>query len=150
MPQEQLSKIGNSSICPSAIIVKGGRILLGLRNYTPDKWKTISVWTTPGGRCDDNETIESALRREGKEEIDITDLTIRAFICETPGAKEGDTVPMFYCTTTEEPRLMEQEKFSEWRWVPIPEYVKGGSWSVMNPGGHKIVSEFLNGQNVNM
>lgn len=35
---------------------------------------------------------------------------------DIPGAKEGDVVPVFVCTTDREPTLMEPEKFSEWRW----------------------------------
>ncbi len=59
-----LEKQGDPAICPAAIIVREGKILLGLRNYSSDKWKEISVWTTPGGRCDEGETIEETLRRE--------------------------------------------------------------------------------------
>ncbi|GEM_PF-5392376 len=40
-------------------------------------------------------------------------------------------------------RLMEPEKFSEWRWVPIEEYAAGGPYSQMNPAVHAMVSEFL-------
>jgi hypothetical protein len=38
-----------------------------------------------------------------------------------PGAKEGDIVYGFGCRTDEEPRLMEPEKFSEWRWIALSE-----------------------------
>ena len=115
---DQLSHIGTRVTCPAAVIIKNESILLGLRNYTPDKWKAISVWTTPGGRCEEGETVEIALRREVKEEIGVENLRILDFIGEIPGAKEGDIVPVFLCDTDEEPRLMEPEKFSEWKWIP--------------------------------
>ena len=59
-----------------AIIVRDGKILLGLRNYTPDKWKSISVWTLSGGRSEKGEEIGETLLRETAEEAGITDLTV--------------------------------------------------------------------------
>ncbi|PCI20145.1 hypothetical protein COB64_02440 [Candidatus Wolfebacteria bacterium] len=112
-----LSKVGDEYTCPVAIINRDGKILLGLRNYTADKWKDISVWTCPGGRCDPGETIEETLRREVLEETGINDLNIIEFLGEVPGAKEGDNVYLFHCSTEQECRLMEPEKFSEWKWI---------------------------------
>lgn len=143
MLQVELSKIGHYTLCTSAIIVRDQKILLGLRNYTPDKWKSISVWTTPGGRSEEGETLESALRREVQEEVGFTNLDILEFIGETPGAKEGDILSIFFCTTDQEPQLMEPEKFSEWKWVPIQEYIQGEPWSTMNPTAHKVISDFF-------
>ena len=119
--QEKLNEIGTSKICPTALIFKDNKILLGLRHYTPDKYKTISVWTTPGGRCDDGETVESTLRREVGEEIDITNLNLIEFLGEVPGVKEGDVVYVFKGSTNQEPKLLEPEKFSEWRWTGVKE-----------------------------
>ncbi len=143
MLKNKLLKIGSEKICPAAVIIRDSSILLGLRNYTPDKWKAISVWTTPGGRCDANETIEDALRREVKEEVGINKLEIIDFIGEVSGVKTGDTVPIFFCKTNQEARLLEPEKFSEWRWVLISEYKQEGQYSAMNPGAHKLIIEFL-------
>ncbi|MEK7519805.1 MAG: NUDIX hydrolase, partial [Patescibacteria group bacterium] len=137
------SKIGDPSICPTAVLVKDKSVLLGFRNYTPDKWKTVSVWTTPGGRCDTGETVEQTLRREIKEEINITNVNIIDIIAEIPGAKEGDVVTIFYCTTDQEPKLMEPEKFSEWKWVLIEEYLSGAPYDSMNPTAHRLISNFL-------
>lgn len=143
MLQDQLSKIGTPVTCPEAVIIKGGGILLGLRNYTSEKWKAISVWTTPGGRCEAGETIETTLRREVREEIGVNDLRILDFIGEIPGAKEGDIVPVFLCDTDQAPRLMEPEKFSEWKWVPLEEYQHGEEWRTMNPAAHALIGTFL-------
>jgi hypothetical protein len=40
---------------------------------------------------------------------------------EVPGAMPGDTLFFFIGTTDEEPRLMEPEKFSEWKWCGLSE-----------------------------
>ncbi len=143
MLKDELSKTGNPSLCPVAVIIRDGKILQGMRNYTPDKWKQISVWTTPGGRCDEGETLEQTVRREVAEEVGITELEIKDYIGEVSGAKEGDSVPIFYATTTQDAKLMEPEKFSEWRWVPVEEYMQEGPYSSMNPAAHKVISEFL-------
>ncbi|MFA5828170.1 MAG: hypothetical protein WC841_02260 [Candidatus Shapirobacteria bacterium] len=38
-----LKKVGNDKDVPVAFIFKKDCLLIGLRNYTPDKWKKISV-----------------------------------------------------------------------------------------------------------
>lgn len=113
---DKLSQLGNESICPVAILIKDGKILCGLRHYKADKWKEISVWTCPGGKCDEGEIIEEALRRETAEETGITEFNILEYVEEVPGAAEGDIVPVFICETSQSPVLMEPEKFSEWKW----------------------------------
>lgn len=114
--QEILNSVGNSTKCPIALIIEGDKILLGHRHYTLDKWKTISVWTCPGGRCEEGETIEATLRREVEEEIAVTELIIEKYLGELPGARESDTVPVFLCSITTEPKNMEPHKFSDWKW----------------------------------
>ena len=141
--EKQLTKNGDGVTCPIAVIVKDGKVLTGHRHYTKDKWKEISVWTIPGGRSDISETIEQALRREVAEEVDIRDLDILDFIGEVPGAKDGDVVLMFYCTTKQEAKLMEPEKFSEWRWVPIKDYIVEESYGGFNLPARKMIIDYL-------
>lgn len=119
--QQKLQEIGRESLAAAAVFEKDGKMLCGLRHYTPDKWRKVSVWTIPGGRCDAGETIEATLRREVEEEVGFKDFKIEEFMGEFTGAKEGDTVYSFKCATNEEPRLMEPEKFSEWRWFVLSE-----------------------------
>jgi len=116
-----LQKKGNNKDVPVAFIFKNDKLLIGLRNYTPDKWKTVSVWTVPGGRCDAGETLEITLRRELLEEVGIDDLKIIKYLGSLPGAKEGDIVYVFKAETNQEPKLMEPEKFSEWKWCQVSE-----------------------------
>jgi ADP-ribose pyrophosphatase YjhB (NUDIX family) len=130
-----LQKIGSRTDAPVAFIFKGDKLLIGLRNYTPDKWKKISVWTAPGGRCDEGETLETTLRREVEEEVGITDLKIIKYLGTVPGAKEGDVVYVFKAETNQEPKLMEPEKFSEWKWCPISEIPA----NFINPAALKLL-----------
>jgi len=141
----QLSIKTTSKTCAVAVIERDGRVLTGLRHYTPDKWKDITVWTLPGGRADEGETVEQTLRREVAEEVGITELEIKDFIGEAGGAKDGDHVFMFYCTTDQDARLMEPEKFSEWRWMTKDEYKKvvEQEYDRFNPVAGKIIIEYL-------
>lgn len=141
--EKELSKIGTPAICPVIAIIKNQKILLGLRNYTPEKWKAISVWTCPGGRCDDGESVAMTLRRETAEETGITDVKIIAYIGNVPGAKEGDEVPLFLGETEQNPKLKEPEKFSEWRWVPLQEYFDGFPKNYINEKSRTMITDFL-------
>lgn len=111
------------------------KLLIGLRHYTADKYKDISVWTIPGGRSDGRESLETTLRREVAEEVGVTSLTIQKFIGEVPGAKEGDVVHVFLASTDEEPRLMEPEKFSEWKWQSLSDMPE----NFINPAALKLI-----------
>lgn len=139
----KLNKIGNSLICPVAIMINNERILMGYRNYTKDKWKDISVWTVPGGRCDIGETIKETLIREIYEEVGINDFEILDFIDEVDGVKENDIVPIFLCKTEQDFVLMEPEKFSEWKWVNIDEYIKDDKYWGFNTSARRVTVEYL-------
>lgn len=141
--ENKLKEIGSENKCPTAIMMRDGKILIGYRNYTKDKWKDISVWTTPGGRCDEGEIIEDTLRREVLEEVGIADFEIVDFVGEVPGVKEGDIVPIFFCTTKEDAKLLEPEKFSEWRWVSKDEYSTSEEYGGFNVEGRKMVVDYL-------
>lgn len=113
---ETLNTKGDSKKCPVIFLFKDDKLLIGLRNYTPDKWKTVSVWTVPGGRCDEGELLGETLKREVVEETGIENFEITNYLGEVPGAKEGDAIFVFTGKTNEEPKLIEPEKFSEWKW----------------------------------
>lgn len=94
-----------------ALIIKNGEILLGHRHY-----EDISIWTCPGGRSDDNETIETTLRREVREEIGVSDFLIKEYLGEFVGINIEDKVFSFLCEIHQKEILVEPEKFSEWKW----------------------------------
>ncbi|HBG82114.1 TPA: hypothetical protein DDW69_04770 [candidate division CPR2 bacterium] len=117
---EILRKIGSIDEGVFAIFVNDNKeILKGFRNYPSG-----SVWTDPGGRCSGDETLESTLRREVFEEIGIRDFEIRDYLGKFEGGFTDVWVYMFYCRTREEPRNMEPDKFSNWKWMGIQEFTK--------------------------
>lgn len=145
---EKLQEIGNYKICSVVTIIKNGKILIGLRHYTKDKnplresWnpkQIISVWTMPGGRCEEGEKVEEALRRETAEETGITDLNITDFLGEVPGANDGDILYVFVGTSNQKPQLLEPEKFSEWKWQDINDMPE----NFINPKSFDLVKNFI-------
>lgn len=141
--ETKLNEPGDGKKCPIAIMVRDGKVLLGHRHYTAETWKKISVWTMPGGRSEPGETLFGTLKREAFEEVGITEFEVVDFIGEVPGAKEGDTVVIFLCITKQDFKLMEPEKFSEWRWVDIKDYIAGGEYSGFNQAARDLISERL-------
>ncbi len=137
--EQRLREQGNEKICPVVALLKDGKLLIGLRHYTPDKWKSISVWTIPGGRCDAGEVVETTVRRETDEETGITDINITSFLGEIPGVKEGDIVYVFAGTTTSDPTLREPEKFSEWKWSEIKDIPE----NFINPAALDLIRKHL-------
>lgn len=123
--------------CTSLFLYKVGRVLYGRRRYTPE----YAVWTTPGGRCNQGETIEENLRRETYEETGITGVLIRRFLGICPGAKEGDTLYVYEGSTPMEPTRMKPEKFSQWRWFDPRATPRG----FINPAALKLFHQNFTG-----
>lgn len=107
-------------LCTSGIVVRNGKVLLGNRLY-----HDADVWVSPGGRCDEGETPEAAVLREVAEEIGVTDARIIEKLGEKRGAYEDengrDQVVIFKIGTDQEPKMMEPEKFKEWKWFGLDE-----------------------------
>ena len=49
-------------------------------------------------------------------------MKITGYLGEVLGVKEGDFVPMFLCETNQDARLMEPNKFSEWKYFDLNEF----------------------------
>lgn len=113
-----LNAIGSANEGVFAIFVNDKKeILKGLRHYDIGP-----IWTMPGGRCSGDETVEATLKREVLEEIGIKDFEIKKYLGKFPGGHTDIEVYVFYCTTPQEPKNMEPEKFSEWKWMGFKEF----------------------------
>lgn len=105
-----------------AVIIKDGKILRGLREY-----ESGVKWIIPGGRCEDNETLAQALRREIKEETGIEEYKVVKYLGQVEGIHRGYRTNVFVVNTDDEPNLMEKEKFAEWKWMSLKESEKLGA-----------------------
>lgn len=123
MTLEQTLKLpGDGVLCTSALIFnKEGKIFLGLRHYQK-KWEgelvSNSLWTTPGGRTDEGETVGECLVRESLEETGLRVIPVE-FLGEFPGARAMDRLLAFRCEYVGDPKNMEPEKFERWDWFDI-------------------------------
>ena len=108
-------KITPHQLCFFALIRRNDQILVGLREYKQGN----PVWTYPGGRGQAGEIMVETLKREVREEIGISELKIVRVVGQKKGVKSGDRVYFIECQIEGEPRLMEPEKFKEWKWCKI-------------------------------
>lgn len=136
--EDILNLPGDGVLCVvAAVFNEKGEVLLGLRHYG-NKYGTelavTSVWTMPGGRSDEGETIGECLTREVKEEVGI-DVEPVECLGEFPGARKGDVLHMFQCTYTGTPINNEPHKFEKWEWFAVeqfPEnYINPHTWEAL-------------------
>jgi len=121
-----------------AVILRKGKILLGLRDYKNGP----TVWTAPGGSVDEGETLEEATRREVAEETGIVDLDFIAYIGSVK-AKDCDLLHIFHCKTEDEPVLKEPEKFHEWIWYPLDDFATGNLDNYINEAAREVIVDYL-------
>ncbi|MGB4759438.1 MAG: NUDIX hydrolase [Candidatus Saccharimonadales bacterium] len=110
-----------------AIIIRGDKVLLLKDSSRPD------FWDVPGGRIDDNESIEQALLRELKEELPshsnprIGEL-LNAY--RIPGSIKDDLglVLLFYRVDIDiADAIALSDEHTDYEWVSFEEALKRGS-----------------------
>jgi 8-oxo-dGTP pyrophosphatase MutT (NUDIX family) len=121
--EEELNRPGTRRLCPGVFVVREGKFLTALRYYTKDPTKKQDLWTIPGGRCEEGETVGQCVLREASEEAGLTAIKFIAYIGEVAGAHNDDLVPLFVGVTAEEPQYLEPEKFSDWVWADPDDFV---------------------------
>ncbi|MGG0795126.1 NUDIX domain-containing protein [Brevibacillus laterosporus] len=105
----------------AAIIDDNRRILLVLRKKAPE----AGCWSLPGGKVDYMETIEDAVIREIKEELNI-DIAIDSLLCVTNHIVQAENVhwvaPTFIARISSgEVQNLEPHALEKVGWFPIDE-----------------------------
>ena len=107
------------------MIIKEGKILLGLRN--PNKEKASSelqgqgTWTMPGGKVEFMEKLVDAAKRELEEETSLkaTKLDLFCISDDMTNTAHSVTVGFIVREYTGEAKAMEPETILEWKWFDL-------------------------------
>ncbi|MDZ4229735.1 MAG: NUDIX domain-containing protein, partial [Candidatus Veblenbacteria bacterium] len=129
-------------------VLKQGQVLLGLRNSDPTKadseLKGEGSWTMPGGKIHHGESFEAAASRELTEE---TDLVGERFVVICVSSEHNLVIGVHFVTVgllsedfTGEPKALEPEEITEWRWFPLNDLPEN-----LFPPSRKIVNNYLAG-----
>ncbi len=128
------------------LVIKEGKILLGLRNPDKDKAKSNlrgeGMWTMPGGKLRYDEDFEDAAARELNEETGMALHTCK-IICVNNDRNEYAhfiTLGILAETFSGEPHTMEPEAILEWQWWPINNLPKN-----IFPSSAKILEDYKKG-----
>lgn len=104
--------MGIEVVC--GILLKDGRVWMGQR---PSHKERGGYYEFPGGKVNDNESPEEALRRELKEELDI-EVTVGPMLAEVNHQYPDKTIHLkaFVVETEDEIKLLEHTRQ---RWVQV-------------------------------
>ncbi|MEK6958561.1 MAG: NUDIX domain-containing protein [archaeon] len=127
MEQEKKQKVG---VGFGVMVIKDGKLLLGKRHEDPKKadseLRGEGTWTMPGGKFEYGESFEAGAARELKEETGMT-LKGSKVICVNNDKNEHAhfvTVGFVAKSFSGEPKVMEPDEITEWKWFPINDLPK--------------------------
>ena len=116
------------------IIWKDGHVLCCQRSK---KMKNPHLWEFPGGKCEGSETLESALRRELLEELNL-EVIIEGLFMRTIYPPQKIELIAFHCHL-EKVETLELREHSAFRWLN-PESLAKLQWS---PADIPIVKKLM-------
>lgn len=107
------------------MIIKDGKILLGLRNSDPEKADSElhgeGTWTMPGGKIEFGEEPHETAVREVREETGMLIKPPRLISVSSEKVPDAHFITLgFLCKDFEgEPKVMEPDEIVEWKWFPL-------------------------------
>ena len=107
------------------MIIRNGKVLLCRRHDDPEKASSLlngaGTWTMPGGKLHFHESFEDGARREVLEETGIKLKDMRLICVNNNMVEKAHFVTVgLLCNDFEgEPRAMEPDEITEWRWFEI-------------------------------
>jgi 8-oxo-dGTP diphosphatase len=126
------------------MILRNNQVLLGKRNDDAEKASSElhgeGTWTMPGGKLDFGETLKEAALREAKEEtgIVLNKLELISVTDEIIPDKHFVTAGFLSEDFSGEPKVVEPEEITEWRWFGLDELPEK-----VYPPSAKIIKNFL-------
>lgn len=107
------------------MILRDGCVLLGLRNTDPAKADSElhgeGTWTMPGGKIRMGDTFEQTAARELTEETGLMGRSFKVFSVSNDVVPDAHyiTVGVLCDDFAGEPKAMEPDEITEWRWFPL-------------------------------
>jgi 8-oxo-dGTP diphosphatase len=126
------------------MILKDGNVLLGKRNDDPSKAGSElhgeGTWTCPGGKLDFGEKIIDGCSREVSEEtgIDAKSMEVISVTNEIVPDKHFVTIGFLCKDFGGEPKIMEPDEITEWKWFPLNELPEN-----IYPPSKKLINNYL-------
>jgi len=126
------------------IIIRNGKVLLGRRTEDVSKGTTElhgeGTWTLPGGKLQFHESFEVAARREIEEETGIyaKKLEVISVTNDMVPDKHFVTIGLLCRDFEGEPKVMEPEEITEWRWFDFNDLPK----PIFSPS-EKLIRNYL-------
>jgi len=121
----------------AAIIEQNGKILIARRSYGD----LAGFWEFPGGKYEEGETGEQAIKREIREEFDV-EIDVKKYLCTVEHQYDSFYLVMdcFICTLKSEELILHDH--SAIRWIdPAEENI---DWC---PADRKVIKLYIDGLN---
>lgn len=104
------------TVACDGLLIENGKVLLIKRRHMPEKGK----WAIPGGRIEDDETVEECLRREMKEEIGVDVDPIKLFgVYSKPERDPRHIISLVYIVKRKGGELRAGSDAAELQWFDL-------------------------------